>query len=271
MKHNYTAISVVLDASGSMASLQRDTLGSFNQFLDDQKSFPGEASFSLCTFNTSVTTVHDFAPLHSVAQLTAHQYHCSGGTSLLDAMGFAIDNLGAKLASLPEENRPDKVIMVVLTDGEENSSSKYSARAGGLAKIKDKIQHQQSVYSWQFIFLGANIDAISVGDSLGVTRGMSFNYMPTAAGTSQTYGALSSSVSSYRRSGIVETSGLASLVPGASPIVDVAGPAIVHPVDDVDDVLGNPMDKTTLSTDPAQAMADLQKHVKGSRKTRGHK
>jgi len=107
MKNDFTAIAVVLDASGSMSGITDDTIGSFNQFLAEQKALPGEAAFTLCVFNTDYRLVHDFQPLASVANLTNKTYRPMGGTALLDAMGTTIDSLGARLAAMPEDQRPD--------------------------------------------------------------------------------------------------------------------------------------------------------------------
>lgn len=193
MKEDFTAIAVIMDASGSMATLTKDTIGSFNQFLAEQQALPGEAAFSLCTFNTDYRLVHDFVPLANVSQLTEKTYRPGGGTALLDAMGTTIDALGAKLAAMPEEDRASKVIVLVITDGEENSSKRFT-----LEQIKAKVTHQQDKYNWLFVFIGANIDAISAGISLGVTSANSVNYTPTSGGTRSLYSNISSNMGSYR-------------------------------------------------------------------------
>jgi predicted GIY-YIG superfamily endonuclease/uncharacterized protein YegL len=222
MKNDFTAIAVVLDASGSMSGITDDTIGSFNQFLAEQKALPGEAAFTLCVFNTDYRLVHDFQPLASVANLTNKTYRPMGGTALLDAMGTTIDSLGARLAAMPEDQRPSKVIVVVQTDGEENSSHRYS-----LAEIRSKIVHQQEVYSWEFIFLGANIDAVTTGTSMGFTAGASVQYNSTGVGTQSALRAVSASVTSYRSSGVLDTSGLSSLTTDPNA---VSNPPAVAPV-----------------------------------------
>jgi hypothetical protein len=210
MKDNFIAIAYVMDASSSMSGLTKATISGFNQFLKEQKTVSGEAVFSLCIFNTDYRLVHDFAPIQKVEELNDVSYRCNGCTALLDAMGTTIDALGAKLAAMPEADRPAQVIVAVVTDGEENSSRKFT-----LEQIKEKVKHQQEVYNWKFLFLGANIDAISAGTSLGVTRGMSFNYDASSGGTQSLYSAVSASVSSYRSTGLVDTQELASLIPNA--------------------------------------------------------
>jgi uncharacterized protein YegL len=237
-KQDFTAIAVIIDASGSMGHLQHDTIGSFNQFLTDQKVAPGEAAFSLCTFNTDYRLVHDFIPLAGAPNLDAKTYRPSGGTALLDAMGTTIDSLGTKLAAMTEENRPSKVIVLVITDGEENYSHRFS-----LEQIKEKVSHQHDVYGWEFLFFGANIDAISAGASLGVAAQNTISYSSTTRGTSRLYATASASVSSYRAGGtltivndltddtIAGSSGVAVISPvGASVgITGTAKPTVFDP------------------------------------------
>ena len=137
MKQDFTSINVIMDASGSMSHLTNDTIGSFNTFLAEQKVVPGEAVITLCRFNTESTLLHDFVKLASVPDLTERAYAPSGGTALLDAMGTTINSVGAKLAALPEDQRPSKVLFLVITDGHENSSYFFSA-----AQIKQMVTHQ---------------------------------------------------------------------------------------------------------------------------------
>lgn len=227
-KENFTAIAVIIDASGSMAGLTNDTIGNFNTFLSEQKLIPGEAAFSLCTFNTDYSLVHDFIPLHTVAELTRQTYRATGGTALLDAMGTTIDTIGAKLAAMPEEERPSKVICLVITDGEENASRRFT-----LDEIKAKVTHQREVYSWEFVFIGANIDAISAGTSMGFSAQNSVGYVASAAGTHELYRSVSNNLGSYRSSlapkqvdffgqtGITPTSGLQGGQANATPATPV--------------------------------------------------
>lgn len=194
-KENFTAIAVIADASSSMYPLAKETITNFNNFLNEQKENPAEAVFSLCVFSSKHNLVHDFVPLHSVEELTDQTYSCGGWTALLDAMGTTIDTLGTKLASMSEEERPSKVIVLVITDGEENASRRFT-----LDEIKAKVTHQREVYSWEFVFIGANIDAISTGTSMGFSAQNSVAYTPSAAGTGQLYRSVSSNLGSYRSS-----------------------------------------------------------------------
>jgi uncharacterized protein YegL len=194
-KENFTSINVIIDASGSMAHLSHDTMGNFNSFLKEQKEFPGEAVFTLCTFNTDYHLTHDFVKIASVPDLDSKSYVPQGGTALLDAVGTTIDSVGRKLAALPEEERPSKVIFLIITDGHENSSRRYSAE-----QIKSMVEHQKNVYSWEFVFMGANIDAIATGTNLGISMQNTLNYDATSVGTQELYKSISSNMNAYRSS-----------------------------------------------------------------------
>jgi uncharacterized protein YegL len=163
--------------------------------LQEQKAFPGEAVFTLCTFNTDYRLPHDFVKIAGVPSLDAKTYIPQGGTALLDAMGTTIDSVGRKLAALPEAERPSKVIFLVITDGHENSSKRFDA-----AQIKTMVEHQKDVYNWEFVFMGANIDAIAAGTDLGISMHNTLNYAATPAGTQQLYKSISENMSTYRGS-----------------------------------------------------------------------
>ena len=194
-KENFTSINVIIDASGSMHHLTSDTIGNFNSFLAEQQAFPGEAVFTLCTFNTDYRLVHDFVKIASVSDLDDKSYRPGGWTALLDAVGTTIDSVGRKLAAMPEEERPSKVIFLIITDGEENRSHRYTRE-----QIKSMVEHQKDVYSWEFVFMGANIDAITTGTSLGISAQNTLNYAATSAGTHQLYRSVSENMSTYRGS-----------------------------------------------------------------------
>lgn len=194
-KENFTSINVIIDQSGSMHNLTTDTIGGFNTFLSDQKKVEGEAVLTLCTFDTSHRLVHDFAKIDGVPNLDTKTYSPSGGTALLDAMGHTITSVGAKLAAMPEEERPSKVIFLVITDGHENSSRNFRKQ-----QVADMVKHQQDVYNWEFVFMGANIDAMAEGTTLGFSGQNTLNYAPTAAGTKGLYRSISENMSSYRAS-----------------------------------------------------------------------
>lgn len=193
-KSDFTSITVVLDRSGSMEPLLNDTLGSFNKFLKDQKAVPGDAVFTLALFDDQYKLVHDCVPISEVPELTKETYVIGGMTALLDAIGKTINATGAKLAAMKEEDRPSKVIFVVLTDGEENSSKEFKHD-----KVMEMLEHQRTKYSWECLFLGAGKDAIKAGTSMGFASTSSYQYSASAAGTHRTFDAISSSLGSYRR------------------------------------------------------------------------
>ena len=195
MKENFTAINVILDKSGSMSHLTSDTIGNFNKFLADQKAEPGEAIFTLATFSDRTSIVHNAIKLSDVPELNKHTYAPSGGTALLDAMGTTMTKVGCILSSMKEEDRPSKVIFLIITDGEENVSKEFTK-----SQIKDMVTHQSDKYSWEFVFMGANIDAISAGSSLGVSLSNSLNYSASSVGTEDLYKSVSDNLKSYRGS-----------------------------------------------------------------------
>lgn len=195
-KENFTSINVIIDKSGSMHHLKNDTIGGFNQFLSDQKLVPGEVVFTLCTFSTDHKFVHNFVKMENVPNLDDTSYVPNGNTALLDAVGKTIDQVGNKLSALPEEERPSKVLFLIITDGQENASREFTKE-----KVRSMITHQREVYNWEFVFMGANIDSFAEGASLGISKNHTFNFMPSAAGTKDLYRNISSSTTRYRSSG----------------------------------------------------------------------
>ena len=190
MKSGYTHISAIIDRSGSMASIKTDTEGGFNSFLTAQKALPGEATISLTTFDTYVETVYRMKPIQEVPAFTLIP---RGMTALLDAVGMTIRSLGEKLAAMDESDRPEKVIIVIVTDGEENNSQEFTFDA-----IKQLITQQTETYKWEFVFLGANQDAIQVGGRLGVPKGKSMSYACSSRGIGSTYDSMTGKVTRMR-------------------------------------------------------------------------
>lgn len=160
MRKDLSDLTVVLDRSGSMHVCQSDAEGGLNRFVEEQKKQPGEARFTLVQFDTEYEFVHRAVPIQDVPP-------CSlvprGNTALLDAVGRAIVETGERLAKMSEADRPGLVVFVILTDGQENSSREFSR-----AKVREMIAHQQDVYKWQFIYLGANQDAFAEAGALGI-------------------------------------------------------------------------------------------------------
>ena len=163
MKKNYTHICIVLDASGSMECIENDIKGSFNTFLDKQREEPGKTVFDLFQFSSEVERLVKSADLALFKDDLMAKYTCSGCTALNDAVCIAIDTMGKEFAEMPETERPENVLCVIITDGRENASKEFST-----ADVKKRIEHQQNVYQWEFLFLAANQDAFESGSALGI-------------------------------------------------------------------------------------------------------
>jgi uncharacterized protein YegL len=191
-----TDITVILDKSGSMESRRTDAIGGFNALVDDQKGQPGEAALSLVLFDTTYeVTFTEKRPI-DVPALTMETYRPSGGTALLDAMGKTIAATGKRLAGLPEESRPGKVIVVVITDGEENSSREYS-----YPRVNEMICHQRDVYKWEFIFVGTNQDAIASASRIGIDSANALTYGTSLRATRAAMSVVAASLSERRLGG----------------------------------------------------------------------
>ena len=194
-----THIAVLLDRSGSMESIKAETISGFNFFLNEQKKSGANASLTLVQFDTQETEiVHEAKPVQSVPELNADTYQPRGGTPLLDALGETISSTGRTLAVVPEANRPDKVVFVIITDGQENSSHKFSK-----TQIKEMLEHQTNVYKWQFIYLGANQDAFAEAGSMGIGVGNAANFTP--ANMPAAFAVAAENVALFRRSNDVES------------------------------------------------------------------
>lgn len=193
MKDSSMQITIVLDRSGSMASVADATISGFNEFVEAQKQIPGEVTLTLIQFDSenSYEVVFD-RPVAEVPQLTAASYIPRGGTPLHDALGQTITNLGAKLKRKPEAERPSKIVIVTMTDGLENSSRAYNA-----PQIAEMIKHQREVYKWEFLFLGANQDAILTGEHLNIPAANAISYTAKTIGTANVMRATISKVQSY--------------------------------------------------------------------------
>jgi len=193
MKENFTAIACLIDKSGSMANVVDDSIGGFNTFIKEQLKESGEVKATVVLFNHECNVVHDFVNLSDVRELTTKNYVPGGSTSLLDAVGSTINSLGNRLKNMNEDERPDEVIFVILTDGFENTSKEYNK-----AQIKGMIEHQQDKYNWKFVFLGANQDAFAEASSLGIKRDLVSSYCSDSFGTAAVYGAMSKGISAIR-------------------------------------------------------------------------
>ena len=177
MKHDYTHLIIVLDASGSMSSIQDDIKGSFNEFLKKQREEPGKTVFDLFQFNDEVKRPVKSADLAQFRDDLMAKYDCSGCTALNDAVCIAIDTVGREFADMEEAERPEHVLCVIITDGMENASREYTSK-----DVKDRIEHQKTAYKWDFQFLAANQDAFATGESIGLDRDSCMDFVADAAG-----------------------------------------------------------------------------------------
>jgi len=216
MKEGYTHIAVVLDSSGSMGTIIDDTIGGFNTFLKAQKEAEGEATMTLVEFaypsflkrqeihhgwdysgpkeaSINVNVKFDFQPIKAVPELSYENYRPNGGTPLLDTIGEVMSQTGKRLAGMPESLRPSKVLFVIITDGEENASHVYNFQ-----KINEMISHQKMIYKWEFVFLGANQDAIREASKMGISMHTSMSYGTSKGEMTATYGVLASKTQAFR-------------------------------------------------------------------------
>ena len=192
MKDNFTRIAVILDRSGSMESCKESTVAGFNEFIRTQRALPGEATVKLVQFDDQYETVFD-KPLKECPELTQSTFVPRGSTALLDAQGRTVVELGRELTALAEQDRPSKVIVVTLTDGMENASKEFS-----LDKIGEMTRDQRDKFNWDFVFLGANQDAIATAAAMSIPLPSAMSYSTSKAGIAATMAAVSHYVGAAR-------------------------------------------------------------------------
>ena len=193
MKKNLTEMVCILDRSGSMAGLESDTIGGFNAMIEKQKRAGGEALVSTVLFSNTSTVLHDRVNVQSIAPMTENDYQAGGCTALLDAVGQAIHHIGNVHKYAREEDRPEKTVFVITTDGMENASRLYTAE-----KIKAMIERQKEKYGWEFLFLGANIDAVETARHYGIDESRAVSYRSDSRGTQLNYEAVGDAVYAMR-------------------------------------------------------------------------
>ena len=195
MQSGYTHMCLILDRSGSMEAVRTETIQGVNQFLADQKKVPGTATLTLVQFDghEPYEVLCEFKALKKVKNMTSETYVPRGYTPLYDAIGMGIDKTGEILSGMKEEDRPEKVIFIIMTDGQENASQKYRRE-----QIKSMIQHQTDTYSWKFVFLGANQDAFLTSQSLGIALGSTLSVVGNSVGTTQSFMSMSRGMAAYR-------------------------------------------------------------------------
>lgn len=194
MRKNFTEVVFILDESGSMECLKSDTVGGFNSLIEKQKSEEGEAVVSAVLFSTESRVLLDRVPVDRVKKLTDRDYCPNGGTALLDAVGDAVKHIGNIHKYARPEDVPEHTLFVINTDGMENSSRRYTAD-----KVKKMISRQQEKYGWEFIFLGANIDAAETAESIGIGRASAVDFVYDDIGCAMQYDAMSMAVSNVRK------------------------------------------------------------------------
>lgn len=193
MKKQTTELVFILDKSGSMAGLEKDTIGGFNALIDKQRNLPGEVRVTTVLFNQGYELLHDRIALEGVSPLTEADYEVGGMTALLDAIGSTIQKISNVQKNTLPAQQADKVMVVITTDGMENASAEYNQK-----KIHEMISAKKATAQWEFIFLGANIDAVATASQFGVGEDYAVNYHADAVGTRLNYEVLSEAVTSFR-------------------------------------------------------------------------
>lgn len=193
MQKNLTELVFILDRSGSMQGMEADTIGGFNSMLEKQKKESGEAFVSTVLFDDRVEVLHDRVKADRVRPITGVEYYVRGCTALLDAVGGAIHHIGNIHKYVRPEDIPAHTLFVITTDGMENASHRYSAR-----KVREMIRRQKEKYGWEFLFLGANIDAVETAGHLGIDADRAVNYHCDSAGTRLNYEVVARAVSAVR-------------------------------------------------------------------------
>ena len=193
MKNNITELVFILDRSGSMAGFEADTIGGFNATIEKQKKQDGKVYVSTVLFDNESKVIHDRVDISEIKPMTCEEYQVGGCTALLDAIGGAIHHIGNVHKYARPEDVPEHTIFIITTDGMENASYRYSSR-----EIKEKIQRQTEKYSWEFIFLAANIDAVETAERIGIRRERAANYRQTKKGVEKSYFAMSEAITAVR-------------------------------------------------------------------------
>lgn len=191
--NNLTELVFILDRSGSMAGLENDTIGGFNAMIEKQKKQDGDCYVSTVLFDHGSEVLHDRVPLERVGKMTEKDYTVRGCTALIDAIGGAIKHIGNIHKYARKEDVPAQTMFIITTDGMENASRKYSSQ-----EVKKMIERQKKKYGWEFLFIGANIDAVETAASIGISRERAVNYHADSQGTGVVYAAVSEAVCNVR-------------------------------------------------------------------------
>ena len=197
--NNTTEMVFIIDRSGSMAGLEADTIGGFNSMIEKQKKEEGKCYVSTILFDSTTEVIHDRLDLGKIGKMTDRDYCVRGCTALLDAVGGAIHHIGNIHKYARKEDVPSKTIFVITTDGMENASRRYNAPT-----VKRMIEKQKKKYGWEFLFIGANIDAVEVADKIGISRDRAANYTATPCGTQNLYSQVHKTLSCFRADEAIE-------------------------------------------------------------------
>ncbi|QIK57910.1 VWA domain-containing protein [Erysipelothrix sp. HDW6A] len=193
MKNTVTELVFILDRSGSMAGLEMDTIGGFNSMLKKQKSQEGTCYVTTMLFDNEFRLLHDRIDIRGIKEMSEEEYQVGGSTALLDAMGMCIRKIENVQRNTLQEYKSDNVMFVIITDGEENSSRDYNIK-----DIRQMIEYQKSKNAWEFIFLGANIDAVETARMYGISKDRAQNFHPDGQGVTLNFEAISDAISHYR-------------------------------------------------------------------------
>lgn len=193
LNRHLTELVFILDRSGSMRGLEQDTIGGFNAMLDRQREAEGQALVSTVLFDSGTEVIHDRVDVRKVEPMTEKQYAVRGCTALLDAVGGAIHHIGNVHKYAREEDRPARTLFVITTDGMENASRRYDA-----GRVREMIRHQTERYGWEFLFLGANIDAVQTAGRFGIDADRAANYHSDSLGTALNYDVLGDAIHAVR-------------------------------------------------------------------------
>lgn len=199
VKNNITEMVFILDRSGSMQGLEKDTIGGFNSMIEKQKELDGECYVSTILFDDRSEVLHDRVKLSSVPKMTEKDYFVRGCTALLDAVGGAIHHIGNIHKYARPSDVPGKTIFVITTDGMENASRCYSAH-----DVKRMIEKEKEKYGWEFLFIGANIDAGLEAEKIGIDRNRSVNYTASPRCTANLYNVVEKTVRNYRQRSVID-------------------------------------------------------------------
>ena len=193
MKNDLTELVFILDRSGSMQNLTDDTIGGFNSLIEKQRGEKGECLVSTVLFNSASSVLYDRVPLDKIPEMTRRDYSAMGNTALVDAIGGAIHHIGNIHKYARAEDVPQHTLFVIITDGMENASHIYTS-----GKVKKMIEHEKQKYGWEFLFIGANIDAVETAKNFGIAKECAVDYIADSEGTGAVYGSVCAAVSMVR-------------------------------------------------------------------------